>query len=247
MTPSRRGLVALGMAVTLVGVVAFAASTRHGRMVRVFAPGWFGMEAAAPGLWVEEGMPADRRADLERAIPAARRMLAAVWGPPLSEPRVLACASAACFRRFGGRGGRGQELASRLLLSPTGLDSTFVAHEWNHAELRAHARPRLPSWFDEGLAVVVSRDLRHSNAAYDSAVSAGAPIPSLDELDRLDRFLAAPNAYLVAAHEVRRWLDAVGRPGLGRLCARLRQGDPFEVAWRGVQERHTVPASNTGE
>lgn len=159
---------------------------------------------------------------------------------------------------FGGRGAKAKIYADHILLSPRGLNYHFLAHEWSHDEL--HTRLdfwdwfRLPRWFDEGLAVVVSEDPRYSEDEWRFLVESGALQPTREELlacttlrkwlDGVHRFgegreagagtdekSAGSPLYTAAGHEVRLWLSRVGRKGLLELIERLNAGETFEAVY----------------
>lgn len=152
----------------------------------------------------------------------------------MSSPKVLACVTDACYRRIGGGGERGVAVMNQaVMLSPRGIDPVIASHEMSHVELHARGG-KVPQWFDEGLAVVVSDDRRYL-AAPDPADPSGLtakgardrclvrtaePLP-----DRLDGWLRAASAdrqvYAKAACRTNQWLVANGgRDGLLRSLGR---------------------------
>jgi hypothetical protein len=91
--------------------------------------------SAAPDLFVEPSMPVPQRDALRAKITAAEGQVSAVYGSVLVHPTFVACSTTACLHRFGRRSGRGITFRSIVLLSPDGLTTPIVAHEWSHAEL----------------------------------------------------------------------------------------------------------------
>ncbi|MFD2175353.1 hypothetical protein [Rhodobacter lacus] len=134
-------------------------------------PGCYGLEPVSTTLFVEAGMPDHARGALATEIAAARGRIAQVFGPARAHLRILACASAACDRRLGGRGAAAVTYSlgavSVVRLAPRGLTPTVLTHELTHTE--THARlgiwgqvsNRMPIWMDEGIAVLVSDDPRY--------------------------------------------------------------------------------------
>ncbi len=218
-------------AIGLAALFAVLASTRSARSARVFVPALFGMHRAADRVYVEA--PVDARAIID-ARAQARRTVVAFYGDARADPTIIACATHACYRRFGGAGNaQGHMFGGRLLLSPRGHGAVAIAHEWAHAELVARAGylARVPSWFDEGLATLASGDPRYSEAAFQRLRAA----PGLDRMRTLRGFLSVPNAYLTARHEVARWYGKVGRRGVLALFDALRRGEDFDAAYRRIE------------
>ena len=164
----RRSLLALALGAGLGGValLAFFPALRGAA-----CPGCYGLVQDSPGLWVEAAMAAPDRAHLRAELAQAHGIVADFFGPAEAHLRVLACATPRCDRRLGGRGAAAVTYflgpVSVVRLSPRGLRRTILAHELAHVE--THARlgvwgqivGRMPAWFDEGLAVIVSDDPRY--------------------------------------------------------------------------------------
>ncbi|MEU8203734.1 hypothetical protein [Streptosporangium sp. NPDC049046] len=204
------GLVVAAVAGTALAFPSLAATT---------CPTCYGMRQVRPGLYVESGLTADRERQVVEVIDAADRRVADFYGGRRSSPDILACLTASCYRRIGGGGERGIAVLNRaIMLSPGGVNPVIASHEMSHVEVHARlgsgAAP-LPQWFDEGLAVVVSDDLRYlkpDTAGDRCRVPEGeAPPRTLDEWLRTAK--ADPDAYAKAACRVSRWLRVNGGPG----------------------------------
>jgi hypothetical protein len=176
--------------------------------------------------------------------------------------------SEACYKRFGGMGSMAKVYGNRILISPRGLNGHFIAHEWSHAELRKRLTLsgyfRLPSWFDEGVAVAVSEAPEHSEAHLQYLESHNVPRPDRAELmslQSLSQWLDAVHrygehlnpqrmargeprvapVYSAAGHEVRPWLAVAGTGGLLHVIDALNAGDDFTTAYRAAAEGRHPP------
>lgn len=201
-------------------------------------PGCYGMQRVGPNLYVERGLPDERRERISALLNAAERQVAAFYDGRRSSPRVLACTTARCYSRISGGGqARGIAVLNRaVVLSPRGLNQVIAAHELSHVELNERLgshNGRIPQWFDEGLAVVVSDDRRYlTGVAADGAdrcrISSDEVLPEtlsdwLTKAAKDDQRL-----YAVSACRVSRWMDANGgRQGVFDLIERIRSGEPF--------------------
>lgn len=178
-------------------------------------PTCYGFNDLGDGVYVEGEMTADRRAAAKVTVEAARARVRAFYGELRSSPRVLICATDACYQPLGG-GSRGITLLDQaLILSPRGTDTVIAAHELAHAELHrriglvATLSRSVPQWFDEGLAVVVSDDPRYLVPGRDRCrAEPGGDLPA----SRGSWIETAESAglYARAACKVSRWLDAHG-------------------------------------
>lgn len=212
-------LVIVGAAATAALHFTYPAAAAAG------CPSCYGFTDLGDGVYVEGDMSPDRRAAAKATIETARARVRGFYGDLRSSPRVLLCATEACYRPLGG-GSRGVTLLDRaLILSPRGADTVIAAHELAHAEfhrrigLRATLARTVPQWFDEGLAVVVSDDPRYlAPGAERCLVERGGDLPTT----RAAWIETAESAglYARAACKVSRWLDAHGgAAGILRLAA----------------------------
>ena len=234
------------------------------RGAQLWAPENAGLERVAPGLYVEAGMSLQQRTELLVAMAWAEAAIQRAYGAVRSTPIVNACASEACYERFGGMGGsRAKVYGNRILISPRALDGHFIAHEWSHAEMQKRLSLsgylRLPSWFDEGVAVAISETPEHSEAHWQYLVSHNVPRPGRTELmslhslsqwlDAVHRYGEDQNRqriargeprvaplYAAAGHELRPWLATAGTSGLLRVIEALNAGDDFATAYRVAAE-----------
>ncbi len=206
-------------------------------MAAYACPRCYGLVPVSPGLYVEAAMPLADRTALRATIAGAEAQVAAFYGSFDRRPTVLACATEACDRRLGGRGARATTFGTWFIrLSPRGLDATIVAHEFSHVEFHARVGElrlisgAVPAWFDEGLAVIVSRDTRYLafDAAGGSSVGRCVAEPRGDlpssPFEWAESSGKTPGLYAEAACGVMRWMEANG----GAAGLRLAMGQIVE-------------------
>jgi hypothetical protein len=234
MTPSRlRSVLPAAIAMVLIAALALLAGLRgYPALAAALCPPCFGLERAAPELYVERGMPPADRARLMADHAAAKAHLAAVFHDAGPRALLLACVTDTCNRRLGGRPGASGALAETLStrlgsvvrLSPRGQSRTILTHELAHVALaQRNATTRvitggLPAWVNEGLAVILSDDPRYLNAGETSAQRCkAAPRPDLptNPHDWGRRAGADTGLYAEAACAMLVWLE--GHGGLTRL------------------------------
>ncbi|MEV7624736.1 hypothetical protein [Actinoplanes sp. NPDC089786] len=222
--------VAAGPVVLIVAAVAVLAFG-YPSVAATACPRCFSLVEASDGLYVEGGLDETQHQIMIRVRSDADQRVAEFYGGRESDPMLLACFTDDCYRRIGGGGERGVAVLNRaVMLSPRGLDVVIASHEMAHVEFDHRLGDRadgVPQWFDEGLAVIVSKDgrnIRPPGAGDRCKVEPTGALPVT-----LQDWLAAATAddqmYAKAACQTYRWLDAHGG----------KQGvlDLATTGWRG--------------
>lgn len=241
-------LALLGLAAALGGCGALDGA-------RMLAPASFGMVAPSPRLYVEPAMSEADRATLRTEIERGRALAERFFGALTTAPYFVACVTSTCAERFGSRGARAASFGDRAIrLAPNGLAAALVAHEWTHAEVYARVGgmgriARLPRWFDEGLAVVIADEPRHSPANWAEIRRRGLATPPLTELVTYRDWIRAVVkygetavddpanlrvVYGTAGQVVREWLVCAGSVGTRALLEAVRAGEDFAESFARI-------------
>lgn len=235
--------VALGMAVlVLLALGALAITFLLPSAVAATCPACYGFKEVQHDIYVEQALSEAQSADIVSMVEAARRELTDFWGPLQAKPRILVCSDSDCFHRLGGGGRRGMSLFDSVaVLSPRGNSITIAAHELSMNEmhhrlgLRAFATERMPIWFDEGVAMYASNDLRYLLPASQGdrcVVSTPQPLPT-NMFEWNKTALTDHQLYARAACQTSQWMAAHGgAPAVVALVNRMAAGASFEEASR---------------
>lgn len=180
------------------------------------------MEETSRGVYVEAAMPAQERAKLADMISQAKEQVASFYGSFERRPTLLVCATEKCDRRLGGDGSKAVTFgASFIRVAPSGISVTILAHEFSHFELHTQIGSwklltgALASWFNEGVAVIVSNDARYlkpgrtseDRCLPDASMKSPADLPTSVFQGGWGR---KPGLYAAAACNVLKWMDANG-------------------------------------
>ncbi|MCL7463945.1 hypothetical protein [Phaeovulum sp. NW3] len=190
-----------------------------------------GMVSAGGRVMIDRAAgAAERRAILAR-IKAAEAGIAKAFGARRSAPQWQVCTTPACDRA-NGMTSRAMSYGALLVTisSKAVADDKTYLHEHVHAELASAlpfaigAASRLPNWFDEGLATVISRSAGYpAKRRADCAGVAQMPLPKTRaDFVRLSRASGAGPVYMRSACAVLDWLDKGRSPADAR--ARLARG-----------------------
>ena len=236
-----------------VAVTVSGCGALHG--ARMVIPRLSGLDEVSPNLYVEPSMSAAQRQALQHEIELGRVAVEAFWGGITTIPYFVACVTADCDVRFGSYGQRAAAYGDiAIRLSPRGMTASLIAHEWSHAELYRrsggwwHAR-RIPRWFDEGVAVVLANEPRHSEENWAEVRRLALPTPSLASLVTFGEWGAAMRTfgetagdvpgnrhvvYTLAGHTVRAFLACAGSGGVVAVLDAVRAGATFDEAYARV-------------
>ncbi len=205
-------------------------------------PACFGFGLVAPDIYVEKGYSDDQAAALVAAVSEGRERVQQFWGGREAAPRIFICISDDCFQRMRGGRRRGMSLLDFVaVLSPRGLNPVIAAHELSMTELYRRigwlgfARQSVPVWFNEGISMLASDDLRYLAPA-GGGDRCLVPEPSLEALpagpfEWNRRALTDKQLYAKAACATSRWIDAHGGPPAAvELVSRIAAGSSFAEA-----------------
>ena len=213
-------------------------------------PSWFGFSEISEGVYVDDKMSPVQRQEFLKTLSLSKQRVSAFFGSTEVLSKVLACSTEECFVSHGGESAKGKAYGdSMLLLSPRGLDAVIASHELTHIELHGRVGTfrswrTIPSWFDEGLAVLVSEDPRFTEDAWLKATDNGCNAPKLENIGEMlgkgDWILS----YGTARREVGAWYLNAGRAGLERLISEVKNGSDFYSAFNtlALTENASNPA-----
>ena len=127
-----------------------------------------------------------------------------------------------------------------ICISDEYLELDILAHEITHAELRtrlsAEAQKRIPTWFDEGIALQNDYREKYSEAQWIAQTDNGKNAVALEDMDTPAEFYAGEAEdrrfrYLNAKHELDVWMTAHGQHGLLELLEKINDGIDFNTAF----------------
>ncbi|WP_339109058.1 hypothetical protein [Thioclava sp. GXIMD4216] len=218
----------------LGGGVAYAAP----EIGLYLCPRCYGYRPVAPHVYADgQASDAQIRSALDNLEGASARVRG-VYPDLASDPEWLLCLSEACNLSVR-TGPRAMAYLDRFVfVTGRGTSVTILAHELAHAELHHRVGAfhfltgAVPAWFDEGLAVYISRDTRYLSLREGRILGcddAGRISPPADAGDFRRRAATESHAlYTASACKVMDWLARHGGlQGVIAMEASLRRGGQF--------------------
>ena len=129
---------------------------------------------------------------------------------------------------------------SYISVSTEYLNVDVLAHELTHAELKERlsekALRKIPTWFDEGIALQNDYREQYEPAAWAEQTNNGKNIAAHEDMDTAAEFYSGTKEdrrfrYLNAKHDVAEWLKTHGLQGFMDLIDRLNSGEDFDAAY----------------
>jgi len=214
------------------------------RGAKTLAPNWFGFVEISKDIYVDKAMLSSQRIEVIKTVRSAQARVSQFFGGLDGHPKIFACSTEECFvaNDFGATP-KGQAYgSSALMLSPRGQDIVIISHELTHIELHTrigafrswHA---IPSWFDEGLAVLVSEDPRYTENAWLQATGNGRNAPKLENIGGMLGKGGWLLSYGTARRAVGEWYSDAKHAGLMHLIADVKNGVDFDTALNNISSK----------
>lgn len=209
---------------------------------RVFV-GWSDYKKLEDGVYVDPTLSDVERQRALSGLQMARDRVTALYGAPIAKPVTIIAASAEEAAKFGVTDVPGTAFvsltATHVVLNMERFSLDVTAHELMHAELAERlgywARIRkLPTWFDEGVALQVDRRPQYLN---DCTTIGQDEIQRVKSLERPQDFWSTDKAqnirnYQAAKCAVAELLKELPPKSLFSALSRLRQADSFTEVFR---------------
>jgi hypothetical protein len=231
---SRIGLISTGVLFAAIAILGYSQPRAVACALMPLAP----LDTLEDGSFVPPSMSVSARA---RAIQLRREALARIsdrFGQPYSRPWVIYLDDSRDLAPFQFDPYAGTEfLGSRacVVIGPLGRSTDVVADELVHAELQWRVGfwgrlTKIPTWFDEGLAMQVddrpNYDLPNATQAEEMDLARS--------LDTRSKFFAGSDEqlthhYALAKAEVTQWVARVGSSKVYQRLERIKQGDSFDA------------------
>lgn len=174
------------------------------------------------------------------------------WEELQSNPVIIFCDNEKLLSRLGGDHDTltvfFPSKQSYISVSNEYCNTDILAHEMTHAELHyrlsAKALDKIPSWFDEGIALQNDYREQYSLDEWIKQTDNGKNTVALEDMDESSEFYAGTAEerrfrYLNAKYEVSKWMDVHKQQELLKLLDKLNDGEDFNTAYDSQAAPHS--------
>lgn len=195
-------------------------------------------------LYYRSGLDKNSKIELQAIIKNAEKRVAEFWGKKTTNPKFIYCENDADYLKFGvpfmTPAAANMKLGSYVVISKDGVDLDIVAHELSHTELYErigffNREFKIPTWFDEGLAMQVDLRSYYSIEDLKSKSNNFQNLPDVKTMNSFIEFGKGTRAaimlnYSTAKYEVHNWYTP---KKLKKFIKEINNGGDFETAFYG--------------
>ncbi len=173
----------------------------------------------------------------------AEKKFKSFWGK--EEPfnyKIIFCNTEALYNKYGNPGTPAttqRKLGAYVVLSGEGLDENIIAHELSHTILYNQigwykASFKIPTWFEEGLAMQVDDRERYAIDSVQIKMKNGLVLPNVNSIATGTQFYNGNSEairinYVTSKYVVHEWLKT---HSLKLFIQKMNNGDGFEAAFK---------------
>ena len=240
----------------VITTVSVAYSFFFINQIRCIMVSYSDLKEVEKGIYVDPAMDDIEIQLLLLNIEQSKERVALFFDTTTSNPTIIAGPTKGIMKKYGANlRSPGMNhitlLGTFIVLGPGGLNRDVISHELVHSELVSRVgwmnrEAKIPTWFDEGLALMLDYRYANSDAMWMMLTSNGKNAPALPELANMNDFMRYTEkspffSYVTAMREVSRWWNIVGLEGFNNFSDLLKQGYSFERAYQSIEAKYTFP------
>jgi hypothetical protein len=192
-------------------------------------------------LYFKNTIPIQTKLQLKKYIQQAETRVGNFWGKQTSDPKFIYCDNDEDFNSYGQKGVPACthiKLGAYIVISKQGLDPDIISHELEHAEFKERIgfmkyTFKIPTWFDEGLAMQVDYRDYYSEDTLKVKSNNYTSLPAIKNLRTGAAFGSGDRSqvmlnYMTAKHEIKNWYT---KEKLKNFINDINDGRKFEDAF----------------
>ena len=197
-------------------------------------------------LYYRKETPPDQLMKLKHYISIAESRVDSFWRERTSYPKYIYCHSEEDYLKFGvpflSPAAANMRIHTYVIVHSSGVDSNILSHELSHTELfhrlGTFNRLKIPTWFDEGLAMQVDHRDYYSIDTLAQKSNHFRQLPDVKSMKTYSDFGKGSRAeimlnYMTSKYVVQRWYS---NEKLMTLIEQVNNGSSFEEAFQETQK-----------
>lgn len=195
-------------------------------------------------IYVDKSLPREQRQRLLNIYQKSAQRIEIFFGERKAKPYLLVGNTDFIIKNYGNKNAQVglahlSPLETYIIIDSAGLNIDVMSHELCHAELKERVgwyirEFEIPTWFDEGLAMLVDKRFPAWEVDWEMMTEKGKIAPNLDTLATAKQFFEAKDVYIhyiTAQKEVDKWYKKSGQKGLLEFIDALNEGASFEKSF----------------
>jgi hypothetical protein len=201
----------------------------------------FGFKKVGENIFLPADISIENENNLLQIIKKSKVRAGKLFGVLEANPIILVCTTNEELKTIGSSDMAGSTrrdiLGTFVVIGPSGLNEDVISHELVHSEfgerIGLYSLLFVPAWFDEGLALQVDYRAKYSEEVWNQRTENGQNIPDISTLAANKQFYTGDRElhYVIARHDVKNWMEKVGKVGLLDLTARVNKGASFSDSY----------------
>ncbi len=192
-------------------------------------------------LYYKSDVSLQTKKQLKQFIKQAQLRVDSFWGGITASPKYIYCDNEADYNKYGVPGSPActhVKLGSYIVISKTAIDADIISHELEHAEFKNRIgfmkySFKIPTWFDEGLAMQVDFRDYYSDDTLKLKSNNFLNLPDVKKLKTGAEFGAGNRDaimlnYMTAKHEIKNWIT---KERLEKFVSDINTGKNFDEAF----------------
>lgn len=193
-------------------------------------------------LYFRSGLKEETKETLKKVIEQAEERVEGFWGEKRSRPKYIYCANEEDYHLFGvsivSPAVAHMKLGTYVVISKDGIDLDIIAHEISHTELYErigfyNREFKIPTWFDEGLAMQVDYRAYYSIDTLKVKSDNFKQLPDVSKMNSYAQFGSGTREevminYSTAKYEVEKWYTP---KKLETFIQEINSGNSFENSY----------------
>ncbi len=194
-------------------------------------------------LYYRAGLAPEKKEQLKQLISKAEERVALFWGERTAQPKFIYCENEEDFIKFGAPShvpaAAILTFKSYVVINQNGVNLDILSHEISHTEFferigLINRELKIPTWFDEGLAMQVDLRGYYSLEELKKSTNNLEKLPDMNQYNSADKFFSGSHdevilKYRTAKYEVGQWYSPVK---LEKFIANIKEGYSFEEAYQ---------------